>query len=67
MVGIVGPSGSGKNSTIDYLCSDLGITKIIPSEIVIEENDEDHENLEINYAKDLFKIFQYSIFWSNPQ
>ena len=39
---LFGPSGCGKNSTINYLCERLGINKVVPSDIVIEENDEDY-------------------------
>jgi ABC-type ATPase involved in cell division len=64
---LYGPSGSGKNSTIDFLCRDLDITKITPTDISIEENSvEFMNNMDINFAKDLLKVFQYGAYWSNP-
>jgi ABC-type ATPase involved in cell division len=63
---LYGPSGSGKNSTVDFLCSKYDIEKIIPKDIDIEENDEDFFS-DLNYPKDLMKVFQYALFWHNPR
>ena len=66
---LFGPSGSGKNSTIDVLCNMFKVEKITPKDI--ELNDIDDAELEevrdIDYSKDLLKSINYSIFWYNPQ
>ena len=60
-----GPSGSGKNSTVDFLCMKYDIEKVYPRDIVLEENSEYSNYDEINFGKDLLKAFHYSCFWGS--
>jgi hypothetical protein len=64
---LFGPSGSGKNSTVDFLCSHFGVEKIIPANIDINDGDDEIENKELDFPRELLKVFQYAIFWVNSQ
>jgi len=62
---LFGPSGCGKRSTIHFLCEQYGIAEASPDQLAIEDNNDAFVS-EINYAKDLMKIFTVASMWYNP-
>jgi hypothetical protein len=64
---LFGPSGCGKNSTVDFLCSHFEVEKVTPADIDINDGDDEVENKELDYPRDLLKVFQYGVFWVNSQ
>ncbi len=63
---LFGPSGCGKRSTIRYLCEQYGVAEASPDQLQIEDNNDEFAK-DLNYAKDLMKIFTVASMWYNPR
>lgn len=62
---LFGPSGSGKRSTVDYLCTEFEVALATPDQLQIDDNNDTlkEREYEPDYIKDLFKMFSVATSW----
>ena len=60
---LYGPSGSGKRSTIDFLCEQFEVALATPDSLQIDDNNEKPETKDPEYVRDLFKVFNVASTW----
>ena len=67
MLFLYGPSGSGKKSTIEFLCDLYNVSYAPPEALQITDNNDEMFNREFEYMKDLLKVFTVASTWYNPK
>ena len=66
---LFGPSGSGKRSTVDYLCTEFEVALATPDQLQIDDNNDalEERDYEPDYIKDVFKMFSVATSWYSPR